>query len=501
MPYNPDKGWKAHAERDRYTLFNGYGLESIAKNISALRDRSIDIPNKVKGIRIINGHLANPDVKIRAVQELGLVTSLQTLMDDMLSAELDGWACKLVQSLAVLPNCVVSLYWQRVKFASTLHVSMSIKNMVTRCICVLVPSESRPASPGTPKQRFFAREWAARALEQMTMAWDGQALLMGEQTSLNQRAWVGENKGVHEYEPMDTDAVRRALWSALVEVLGEVSLIQEDGSDAPHIHVLVTSALRTATQLTRSTIGTQMAIESGAIEALSRLLGMYGALGHSRWIGKQHHTEVVETACSCLWNTLLDNEGKHRAVSLCLVPDILGRLLWVLLPHSTRYLQCLSTLAGCTAAFFLDVEGKKLGVLPVPDCADNEDMASLLLRLLQAPPCTFPHLTPDANHEYQRWQNAVPVVTMKEYGTKVTAAENTISNSVQALRVLSELPAARGRMLALLEKQPGSSVLTAQIYEGTAFGSTAVHQSDVLRPNYTTALQTSSEFQNQTMPS
>eukprot|EP00996_Jenningsia_fusiforme_P000561 NODE_1499_length_1510_cov_40.802190_g1352_i0.p1 GENE.NODE_1499_length_1510_cov_40.802190_g1352_i0~~NODE_1499_length_1510_cov_40.802190_g1352_i0.p1 ORF type:complete len:355 (+),score=68.05 NODE_1499_length_1510_cov_40.802190_g1352_i0:350-1414(+) len=335
-----------------------------------------------------------------------------------------------------------------------------------------------------------AREAACEAIKQLTVGWHARALLLGEDVpcgvASSSEPCAGES--LADLDTIESKEERRLVGRRVVEGLTHVITACNAGHDVTL--QMVRSALTGLGNLSGGgAIGLDLCLICGVLHEVDELLRFF-ALRPELWCPSASssgsslpHPDVIQTAeavslaVTVVWNLCLDPVGKRKEESLTTLPNSLGRILHALLQQAPRrHLTIKVAIAGALGALYIFEEAKPTGLIPLFDEALNgaenvDDIAAQACQLLREGNQLNKALSSG------RWASLgiglggtagsglIPGSDSNKLQEVVAAL---IANSVQLLRLLAELPQARGRIGSLiLEDSAESADLCSQIFSST----------------------------------
>eukprot|EP00667_Euglena_gracilis_P005004 EG_transcript_5033 len=445
-PYNEAAGFKERAARDQAKLFDGFGQPSFQYNIEALTNPDIAVGEKVKALKSLLAHLSSADAKIRAIQ-FRVVMSLKWLLERNLGSGVDELASLALRSLAVLPAGVFSVY----------------HNDAVSCLITVVAGRIDQLAD---EAMLRAREAACEAIQQLAFGWPARWLLLGEDVPEGMLTSQLETFDAAHRDMAETKEDRIEIGHRVVDTL--THLITSYNADSGISQRLLLSALQSLVHLSAEPQGLDMCLMYGVLKEVDELLRKYAA-APAQWMGGSHtgvSRDVVCTAVSVVWNVCMDPVGKRKEEALTTLPRSLGRLLLAALQHPHQFARLKSALAGAIATIFVYEEAKSTSTAPLlTDGVDpshfglpegnHEDVASALLRLLR-----------EGNGLVAALRGGRPVPRDPGETDQVARSnvEGMVKNSVQAIRLLTEMPSVRPRVVTLIGRD---RELFLQLFKGT----------------------------------
>eukprot|EP00998_Keelungia_sp_KM082_P000677 NODE_1077_length_1480_cov_71.868441_g1066_i0.p1 GENE.NODE_1077_length_1480_cov_71.868441_g1066_i0~~NODE_1077_length_1480_cov_71.868441_g1066_i0.p1 ORF type:complete len:456 (+),score=65.22 NODE_1077_length_1480_cov_71.868441_g1066_i0:81-1448(+) len=425
-PGNPDK-----------ELFNGYGLDSLEYNIAALKDNETPLQNKNKCLTFFLGQLTNSDTRCRAVR-FGLISSLNWLVAKQLGPVTDALVCKSFRLLCATPPTVYSVYRN---------------NGIESLLAVL--------GRGTDsKECLPAREASCAALLQCCAMWDTKRLLLGGElpegmVSTDMEADDGKVQLVEK-------ELREKLGRRVVEALSGVITSYNTGGSVSTL--LLQHAVHSLAQMSSEVIGLELCLMVGVLREADDLLRMFSS-HPSLWSGGAEEGVVLEHLLTVVWNLCMDPLGKRKPETMDSIPFCLGKVLLVAVRRADRFLKLKSAAVGALSAIYIYEKVKGTAVAPLLQPADAPalgvdedtytDVAEVCVDLLRQANTMLSAVRSGNVHE------------MAEDMSEDLVLEHTtamVKNTVQALRLICELPAARTRVAVLIG--PDSAVCL-QLFRGT----------------------------------
>eukprot|EP01006_Ploeotia_vitrea_P065789 TRINITY_DN93816_c0_g1_i1.p1 TRINITY_DN93816_c0_g1~~TRINITY_DN93816_c0_g1_i1.p1 ORF type:complete len:492 (-),score=48.01 TRINITY_DN93816_c0_g1_i1:170-1645(-) len=444
-PYKVSDGFKAQAERDKKTLFNGFGNESLQYNIQQLQNTEITVDNKEKTLKFILGELMSAETKVRLLK-YGIVQSLNWLVEHNLNSLVDELACKAYRSLAVIPTCSLSIFrndglGRILEVLTNREIPITVDNM----------------NPTERLQTLQAREAACDAIKQLCMSWNSRAIVLGEEIPPGFAGLACEAPGVKELSPdgqMERKKQARAVIQALTDILasfnkGEIVSLK-----------LVKLSLNSLGHLSSESSGLELCLVCGVLKEIDELLRQF-ALQPTKWVDPDGTggmetalgEQIVQQAVTVVWNVCMDPIGKKTIPdSMSGLPFCLGCVLLTALQHKGKYLALKAAVTGALSAIYIYEEAKSSAIEPLfSDPTEAEamgvpqdaytDIAELCVHLMQE---TLPlHGLVKAG----KWQQVDEDSSEEQVRQSVEAVAK---NTVQCLRLVSELPIARTRVSVLI---------------------------------------------------
>jgi|Transcript_1682 hypothetical protein len=446
--YNVQVGFEEQAAKDKVKLFDGYGQPSFEYNIKALVDEGISVAEKTKTLKHILGHLMNADSKMRAVK-YGLVPSLKWLIDQNIGSTVDELACLAFRSLAIIPAGLFSIY----------------RNHGVPCIAIVLAGRlDQP--PDNAMLR--AREAAGDAIKQLTVGWHAKRILLGDDIPEGMVGLQIEPAGTHEVDAVGSKEDRAQMGRRVVETLTHLITSYNAGNDISFS--LLRSALEAISNISSESLGLDLCLICGVLREVDELLRQFSNTP-SLWIGNQAPNtamagQVVYLAVSVVWNVCMDPIGKRKEEALESLPFSLGKLMIMALQYPMKHLELKAAITGAISAIYIYEDAKSTGVAPLlksPEEAaiygvDKDeacDIAALCVRLMHEGNKLLALIGEGKTNQID--SEDTPEV-IKEH------VMSFIKNAVQSIRLLSELPSARPRLIELIN---GDKELCLQLFKTT----------------------------------
>eukprot|EP00760_Papus_ankaliazontas_P004854 PhM_4_TR12216/c0_g1_i1/m.92322 len=387
-PYNPSTTIPHLSNKG----FDGYGraaLQSLVETIAYPLTEEADLLDALK--YLIN-HATEEGKKVRVLAFQG-IHHCNSVISREVSPNVDLLAIKLIATLSTIPQ------------GTGLCVTQGGVQAALKLL----------RDPKTPVEVLIA---AANVIRLVCLAWDGREVLLGTE------------RGLDDATRQKREAVAQEVAQALVDIID----VRENAQQQE----LQLAVLQSLVQLTYAPRGIELVLMAGALRTLHRLLSRYAEGTEGDWVHERGLARsIVHQATQITWNVGMDDIGKKEAVELD-VPALYGKVLLSSLTVPDELVTLKSALAGAFAAIFIyeATKSKALVVVEEPD----RDVLALLLELLR-----------QGNDLY------APMRDAKKYGTAMPKRNCTIeeagalvTNTVQAIRLVCELPAARERMKIML---------------------------------------------------
>jgi hypothetical protein len=285
------------------------------------------------------------------------------------------------------------------------------------------------------EERVAARAAGLAAVQQLVASWQGRSWSLGVPVS---DAEAGGMRLADRPPPSSTPAEREALAQRMCDVL--VEAVARDTS-TPTLLLPAVSALAAVVAAPQ---GAQMALIAGATRALTAALHECAVLLLADPCPPEAELLTSHTATAA-WNVAMDAAGKAEATEVPIVPA-LARVLGALLRRPGLY-RAKANVAGALCGLLLHVPLKPAVLTPLNDAVDAttlaapdaimRDGATLLARLML--------LLQSANvawMELQDQRRNAPASAALDIGL-LEALQGCLKNTVQAVRLSAELPAAR----------------------------------------------------------
>uniref|UniRef100_A0A7S1IHJ5 Armadillo repeat-containing protein 8 n=1 Tax=Eutreptiella gymnastica TaxID=73025 RepID=A0A7S1IHJ5_9EUGL len=444
-PYNAKTDFRAQAECDRAKLFDGHGQPSLEHNIKALVDESISTDEKIKTLKYIIGHLTSADTKVQAIK-YGLVMSLKWMLDQNMGSAVDVLGCMAFRSLAIIPAGVFSIY----------------RHQGLPCIInVLAGRLDQPAD----RTMLQAREAAANAIQQLTVGWHAKWLLLGDEIPEGMVGLGVEANGTAEIDTEQSREDRKLMGRKVVETL--THLITSYNADNAISLLILRSALQSISNLSSESVGLDLCLICGVLREVDELLQKF-ANNPTLWIGQgnEQAVEIINLGVTVVWNVCMDPIGKRKEESLSSLPFSLGKLLLVALNYPLHHLKLKAAIAGAISTIYIYEDAKNTCLAPLlkhheeakiygVDETMSYDISSVCVKLM---------------HEGNRMLSMIhagKIRDIRSLDTEEIVKENVLAlvkNTVQAIRLISELPASRPHLVKLIG---GDRDLCLQLYKTT----------------------------------
>lgn len=395
-PYNAATGFPTQRGRDAGKAFNGMMPAALETLVGNLADTQMPLEQKAVVLQHLIAHSAAAETKV-VLLRLDVVPALCNLLKQGVTARIEELCANVLFSLCNVPQ---------------------------GCHCAVIEGGLRALLTIVAKRdgdsRESARRAALQAIGRLAFTWEGRGWILGCNVTPNL-----ELTRHHSVDPAPTPEETESLAQGTLDVL--VAVLEHDRNDK--------EALRFATDslslLTMEERGVHLALVAGALRACSRVMEHYA--GDPTWLNgpsRDADASVVQSTALAIWHMGMDSVGKTQATELPLVP-LCTSVLKDVLALSMELFSLKAQLAGAVCAMVLHPTLKALCLEPLPLKA--ECPLDQILSLLR-----------QANAVLEALRPAVKANKPSPF-TSPTMNETlaVVKNSVQAIRLVAELPRAR----------------------------------------------------------
>jgi hypothetical protein len=407
-PYSRGQSFETQRERDAGKVFDGFDATGLQMLLSHILDPSISSTQRSVALRHLLAHSAAPEKKVvmlrsNIVGSLASIMSSESLGD---SPVVESLVHQVIRSLCVLPQGCVAVQEEG-------------------AVPVILTTITR----ATGEDRSDAQYHASCALSQICANWAGRGWLLGQQEVVKEFELCSRQASVL------TDAQRDQLPD---DVISAMNIVMEgSGRRDPRLLQQVSQALAA---LTLSKDGLHKTLIAGSFRVVSTLLASYSTDGNA--LSNLVDADVVAHLATYVWHACLDPVGLKESLEQTTLVASLGLLLCMAnqLEDPKSLMTLKGALAGAVGALVLHPDVKKVSLLPLSNGSSVVAASIDLLRSVD--------ILTMAVLDAQKSGAQPPFLT-----PSLTTLTSVVKNSVQALRLIAELPAGRDALHALLPKE------------------------------------------------